>query len=57
MEHKYYCLTPAGSGLVFIEELKGKTLYVEYIGANLPGVFPGDGDTNFPATALGCNGS
>lgn len=54
IEHKYYCLTPAGHGLVFIEELKEKTLYVEYIGANLPGVFPGENDVNFPATALGC---
>ena len=55
VEHKYYCLNPAGSGLVFIEELKGKTLYVEFIGSDLPGNFPGDGDVNFPAVALGCN--
>jgi hypothetical protein len=57
IEHKYYCLNPAGYGLVFIEEQKGKTLYVEFIGANLPAAFPGDGDPNFPAMALGCNGS
>jgi len=54
VEHKHYCLNPAGSGLVFIEELKQKTLYVEYIGANLPTAFPGEGDANFPASALGC---
>lgn len=60
IEHKYYCLTPAsggiGPGLVFIEELKGKTLNVELIDS-LPGVFPGDNDANFPADALGCNGA
>lgn len=55
VEHKYYCLTPPGHGLVFIEELKEKTVYVEYIGANLPGVFPGENDPNFPAAALGCD--
>lgn len=59
IEHKYYCLNPApggtGPGLVFIEELKGKTLNVEFIGSSLPGVFPGDSDLNFPADALGCS--
>ena len=59
IEHKYYCLTPAsngtGPGLVFIEELKGKTLNVELIN-NLPGDFPGDSDVPFPSPELGCNG-
>ena len=59
IEHKYYC-DPApdgtGPGLVFIEELKGKNLYVELIDS-LPGDFPGDNGVKFPADALGCNGS
>jgi len=54
VEHKHYCISTEVSGLVFVEELKEKTLYVEYIGATLPAVFPGEGDVNFPATALGC---
>ena len=42
IEHKYYC-SQSGPGLVFIEELKGKTVYVEYIGTALPaGDFPTD---------------
>jgi hypothetical protein len=42
IEHKYYCrMSQGGSGLMFIEELKGKTLRVEYIGTALPaGSFP-----------------
>ena len=40
VEHKYYC-AQAAPGLVFIEELQGKTVYVEYIGMALPaGDFP-----------------
>lgn len=39
IEHKYYC--PAGGGLMLIEELHGKTVWVEYIGDALPeGNFP-----------------
>lgn len=42
IEHKYYC-PQSIPGLVFIEELKGKTVYVEYIGDSLPeGTFPTD---------------
>ena len=35
VEHKFYCPEEGnpGPGLVFIEELKGKTVYVEYVGA------------------------
>jgi len=44
IEHKYYC-PQSGPGLVFIEELKGKTVYVEYIGDTLP---PGDFPTDLP---------
>jgi len=56
VEHKHYCLTPAGSGLVFIEELKSKTTYVELIGSSLPAAFPGENSAEFPAIALGCGG-
>ena len=49
IEHKFYCpedLNP-GPGLMFIEELKGKTVYVEYIG---PGPFGAPGEfLAFPA--------
>ena len=63
VEHKYYCpstgpyygFTP---GLVFIEELKGKTVNVEFIGngfiGNFPDNLPGDGDMDFPSDALAC---
>lgn len=34
IEHKFYCPSESGPGLVFIEELKGKTVYVEYIGSS-----------------------
>jgi hypothetical protein len=34
IEHKYYC--PVGGGLMFVEELKGKTVHVELIGNALP---------------------
>lgn len=42
IEHKFYC-PQSTAGLVLIEELKGKTVYVEYIGTALPdGDFPED---------------
>jgi hypothetical protein len=49
IEHKFYCPQPgnAGPGLMFIEELKGKTVYVEYVG---PGPFGAPGEfLAFPA--------
>jgi hypothetical protein len=55
VEHKYYCLTPFNSGLVFIKELQGKTVEVEFVGADfgfgaLPGEGAGPGDgVDFPA--------
>ncbi len=55
VEHKYYCLTPVDSGLVFIEELQGKTVEVEFVGDDfgfgpLPGEGAGPGDgVDFPA--------
>jgi hypothetical protein len=50
VEHKFYCFDAAGdsAGLVFIEELKRKTVNVEWIGDTLPAVFPGE-FTAFPA--------
>ena len=50
IEHKFYCPEDgnAGPGLMFIEELKGKTVYVEYIGTNFSGPAPGEG-LPFPA--------
>ena len=63
VEHKYYCpssgpyygFTP---GLVYIEELKGKTVKVEFIGngyiGDFPAGLPGDGQP-FPAAALACD--
>lgn len=44
IEHKFYCFDAWGNsaGLVFIEELKGKTLDVEFIGKALPAAFPGE---------------
>ncbi len=55
VEHKYYCLTPENSGLVFIEEFGGKTLDVEFIDSDFGfGPLPGDGagpgiGVDFPA--------
>ena len=48
VEHKYYCrLSEGGFGLMLVEELKGKTRRVEYIGESLPpGAFP----DSFPTT-------
>jgi len=44
IEHKHYCPQAGnpGPGLVFIEELKGKTVYVEFIGADLSLGAPGE---------------
>jgi hypothetical protein len=44
IEHKFYCrLSQGGSGLMLVNELKGKTRRVEYIGTTLPeGEFPGE---------------
>jgi hypothetical protein len=43
IEHKFYCrLGEGGFGLMLVNELKGKTRRVEYIGSGLPaGDFPG----------------
>jgi hypothetical protein len=51
VEHKFYCrLSQGGVGLTLINELKGKTKRVEYVGTDLPeGEFPED----FP-TAEAC---
>lgn len=50
VEHKFYCrLSRGGVGLTLINELKGKTKRVEYIGTELPdGEFPLD----FPTTNI-----
>jgi hypothetical protein len=58
VEHKLYCFDAEGNsaGLVFIEELKGKTVDVELIGHTLPGplgTFPGEFPlTPFPAICI-----
>jgi hypothetical protein len=52
IEHKFYCFDAQGNsaGLVLIEELKGKTVKVEFIGDSLPAAFPGEfPPTPFPA--------
>jgi hypothetical protein len=51
IEHKFYCFDAQGNsaGLVLIEELKGKTVKVEFIGDSLPAAFPGEFPTPFPA--------
>ena len=52
IEHKFYCFDAQGNaaGLVLIEELKGKTVKVEFIGESLPAAFPGEfPPTPFPA--------
>ena len=50
IEHKFYCPEPGnpGPGLMFVEELKGKTVYVEYVGPNFGALAPGEG-APFPA--------
>jgi hypothetical protein len=46
IEHKFYCrLSQGGFGLMLVNELKGKTRRVEYIGTLLP---PGDFPVDFP---------
>jgi len=58
IEHKYYCPMQDGlapGGLTYIEELKEKTLHVEYVGSVFPfGALPGEGDA-FPSSALDCD--
>lgn len=51
IEHKFYCPGPGNpnAGLMFIEELKGKTVYVEYVGSDfgslgIPLPLPGETD-------------
>lgn len=49
IEHKYYCrLSRGGLGLMRIEELKGKTKIVEYVGMTLPDGLPDDFPTGEP---------
>ena len=50
IEHKFYCPEDGnpGPGLMFIEELKGKTVYVEYIGPDFGASAPGE-EVPFPA--------
>jgi len=49
VEHKFYCrLSQGGVGLTLVNELKGKTRRVEYVGPALP---PGDFPGEFPNPA------
>jgi hypothetical protein len=49
VEHKFYCRqSQGGAGLMLIEELKGKTKRVEYMGTTLPGGLPDE----FPTAEL-----
>jgi len=56
VEHKFYCPfegeNPGPAGLMFIEELKGKTVNVEYIGSDFGaiGPLPGEDDVPLPDT-------
>ena len=52
VEHKFYCrLSQGGMGLTLINELKGKTRRVEYVGTDLPeGDFPDDFPTKEACT-------
>ena len=54
IEHKFYCPEEGnpGPGLMFIEELKGKTVYVEYVGADFLFDLPGDAADGFEFPAL-----
>lgn len=54
IEHKFYCPQPgdSGPGLMFIEELKGKTVYVEYVGTDFDFDLPGDAADGFEFPAL-----
>ncbi len=61
VEHKFYCPegNNPGPGLVYIQELMGVTVHVEYTGPGplgTPGEFlPGNPiDDDFPSAALGC---
>lgn len=57
-EHKYYCLTAAegdSPGLVYIRELHGKTVNVEYIGDAFPAGLPGENSVEFPSNELSCD--
>lgn len=57
-EHKYYCLTAEEGttpGLVYIRELKGKTVNVEYVGDAFPAGLPGDNSLEFPSNELSCD--
>jgi hypothetical protein len=59
IEHKFYCPStmtgnPVSGGLMLVEELKGKTTHVEYVGSTF-GFLPGQDDPVFPSTALFCN--
>ena len=53
IEHKFYCPlagNPGPAGLMFIEELKGRNVYVEYIGSDFGAHSPLPGeDIAFPA--------
>jgi hypothetical protein len=63
VEHKFYC---PDAGLMFIEELKERTVYVEYVGPDFSslgiGPLPGESDVvplgipwgAFPSPALNC---
>lgn len=51
VEHKFYCQQDSGwAGLTFVEELHGKTVYVEYSGSG-PSDLP---DQNEPFPAIQC---
>jgi len=54
VEHKFYCPEEgaSGPGLMFIEELKGKTVYVEYVGADFDFDLPGDAADGYVFPAL-----
>ena len=54
IEHKFYCPQAGnfGPGLMFIEELKGKTVYVEYVGTDFTFDLPGDADDGFEFPAF-----
>jgi hypothetical protein len=54
IEHKFYCPQDGnlGPGLMFIAELKGKTVYVEYVGADFGFDLPGDAADGFEFPAL-----
>jgi len=57
VENKFYCPEAGnpGPGLVYVKELKGKTVNVEYTGTGPLGA-PGENSLEFPAAELGCEG-